>query len=52
MEYVNEKLYVRLLDVNAKLRKENKIYMFILSFYYLHCALRHTRLKKLTILKN
>ena len=39
---LNEKLYVRLLDVNAKRRKENRIYVFILSFIYFQCALRHT----------
>ena len=39
---LNEKLYVRLLDVNAKRRKENRIYKFILSFIYFQCALRHT----------
>ena len=38
---LNEKLYVRLLDVNAKRRKENRIYEFILSFIYFQCALRH-----------
>ena len=31
---LNEKLYVRLLDVNAKRRKENRIYVFILNFIY------------------
>ena len=38
---LNEKLYVRLLDVNSKRRKENKIYVFILSFIYFQCTLRH-----------
>ena len=40
---LNEKLYVRSWDVNAKRRKENRIYVFILSFIYFQCALRHTR---------
>ena len=39
---LKEKLYVRLLDVNAKRRKENRIYEFILSFIYFQCALRYT----------
>ena len=39
---LNENLYVRLLDVNAKRRKENRIYVFILSFNCLQCAPRHT----------
>ena len=38
---LNEKLYVRLLNVNAKRRKENRIHEFILSFIYFQCALRH-----------
>ena len=38
---LNEKLYIRLLDVNANGRKENRIYVFILRFIYLLCALRH-----------
>ena len=42
---LNEKLYVRLLDVNAKRRKENRIYEFILSFIYFQCALRHTAIQ-------
>ena len=38
---MSKKLYVRLLDVNAKRRKENRIYVFTLSFNCLQCALRH-----------
>ena len=46
---LNEKLYVRLLDVNAKRRKENRIYEFILSFIYFQCALRHINILNLKI---
>ena len=52
---LNEELYVRLLDVNAKRRKENRIYVFILSFNYLQCALRHSHFRifcKLCCLSN